>query len=288
MSVPFAVFYGPNRYLAIEGAKRLRAQCFAQDECLSMDASSHESLAAALAHGSLFASRRLIWMDGLDVPAALVERLAQSVSEQLAVIWIQAPLGRKRAILPARAELFPCVDLDVRGARTWVARRALQLQIALAARAVDDLVRALGTDMGLLDQELKKREGLPPTAARQPFDAVFFDGRPFAFTDAFAGRDMSRTLEQLSALWGVHEEPLRLVALLARELRLLSGQRANGLVGADVPSFVRARLERAARGWTERQLAQALAALSEVDSAIKAGASAQLTLERYVVGQLQS
>jgi DNA polymerase III delta subunit len=108
-------------------------------------------------------------------------------------------------------------------------------------------------------------------------------------SDAFAGRDASRSLELVERLLGDGEEALRILSTLHRSLRQVRGARAmrearvpRDEIGARLlPANMQFKLDallEASRRWSEPDLRRGLEALGEADRRLKTGADGHTAL----------
>jgi DNA polymerase-3 subunit delta len=164
------------------------------------------------------------------------------------------------------------------------------------------LVDLAGTDLGVLEGEVAKLAAFVGPAGsigeaeiRQMLEARRGGESPvFEWVDAVFFRRPHEAVLGLDRLLAAGEEPLRLLALLARQLRLVWSARALGARGAGVSEIGDALVPRArflagklldqARGFDDAELARLHDALVEADLALKSSpASERFVLERLVL-----
>jgi DNA polymerase-3 subunit delta len=164
------------------------------------------------------------------------------------------------------------------------------------------LVELAGADLGVLEGEVEKLAAYVGPAGRISPQAVtemlesrqIGDARVFEWVDAVAMRQPDRALTGLNRLLASGEEPLRLLALLARQVRLVWSARSLMARGAGfqevadrvVPRtrFLAGKLLDQARGFTEAELAVAHEAIADADLALKSSpASSRFVMERLVL-----
>jgi DNA polymerase-3 subunit delta len=159
----------------------------------------------------------------------------------------------------------------------------------LSLEAIDLLIPLAGDDLRQLIYSVEKatlfvgdREEIGP----QDIEALVGETRTrsiFELTDAVGARDLGVAVRCLTGLLESGEEPLAILGMLARQVRLLfrtkalqtqatpSGAAARTL---GVPPRVAATLERHAASLSWQQLSRALRCLSRADLAIKTGRAA--------------
>ncbi len=168
--------------------------------------------------------------------------------------------------------------------RYFAVREAKARGHALDGDAADALVDAIGADLAALDDALERLslyvgEGQPiaieaveASVARIRVESIW------ALVDAVSMRDTRTVLRTASSLLADREPPLRILALVARQLRTVAKMRealASGLREpeaakmAGAPPFKARELKEAARRFTMPTLRQAFVVLAEADVALK-------------------
>lgn len=185
----------------------------------------------------------------------------------------------------------------------WLRRRAQgrggTIEPAAAAALADALTRDRHVDLGLADQELEKlllwAEGRPVGAAdvAELVTPVNVEGI-FAFIDALAERRGALAVAILHKYLEGGEPPLRILALVARQFRLLlllQALQAEGKPPAELKSalgvapFLVPKLQGQAARFSLRFLEAALRRLRDMDTEIKTGRiAADLALDLFVAG----
>jgi DNA polymerase-3 subunit delta len=201
-------------------------------------------------------------------------------------------LQEKAVVIP----FPPLRDADLYG---WVERRAEQYQAKIERPQAIKLVERTGSDLRLLDKELEKM-------------SLFAGGKGAVITDEVIETLASRTLEQdvfamvedvvsgrlesafrtLYDCMKTGEEPIKLLALLARQFRLLlqvkiwaprgySQQQLAGMLKVH-PYAVKKAMEQA-RFFDESSLRQLLGELAEEDYRMKSGqVDKRLAVELFI------
>lgn len=232
----------------------------------------------------------LVHVEGSLTPAnALLKalgtwRAAQPLPEQAAEI---------RAFEAPRAAELPA----------WLRRRAGDrggnLETPAAAALADALTRERSVDLGLADQELEKlllwAGDRPVTAAdvAELVTPVNLEGI-FAFVDALAERRGPQAVGILHKYLEAGEPPLRILALVARQFRLLlllQALQSEGRPAAELKSalgvapFLVPKLQGQAARFSGRFLEAAQRRLRDMDTEIKTGRiAASLALDLFVAG----
>jgi DNA polymerase-3 subunit delta len=162
-----------------------------------------------------------------------------------------------------------------------VLRRAKKLGLKVDGNAADALALTVGTDLTLLERALEKLsiavdEGAPITAAavsQHVADTHLEDA--FAFVRAVAVADRKEAIRGAAQLQAAREEPLRLIGLLAWQLRQVAQARALLDDGRDPAQELRlfgdraAPVLKAARALSPERHARRLVLLAEADVGLK-------------------
>jgi DNA polymerase-3 subunit delta len=196
--------------------------------------------------------------------------------------------GRSKLMKLAKQRDFLCEALPLRqGAmRGFAAREARRRQLRIDDAATAALVDSIGTDLAALDDALERLSlyagaGQPITlsaveacVSRVRVESIW------SLVDAVSARDRRAALKAAGSLLDDREPPLRILALLSRQLRLLGRARQaldDGATpeaaaqAAGAPPFKARELAQAARRMQLPQLSQAFRVLSEADIAQKGG-----------------
>ena len=211
-------------------------------------------------------------------------------------------LDERRKIVKAarRADAvveFPAMnDADL---AHWLRRQADRRGIRFSGAAAEKLLILCGGNLQLVAGELDKLAlaagsgGTVDEAAVERLVSRTAEQNVFLLVDELARQRLDRALDIYRDLLVQKEEPVKLLALIAGEIRLmlLAKSLASRGMGTDAiaarlnakPFRVRKALEHASRFETER-LARALSRLAELDYAMKAGlADKALALELFMM-----
>jgi DNA polymerase-3 subunit delta len=236
-------------------------------------------------------------------PDALLSYLAHPPSYTSLFLHVEADkLDERKKLVKALQEkavvipFLPLRDADLYG---WVERRAVHYQAKIERPQAMKLVERTGSDLRLLDKELEKL-------------ALYAGGNGAVITDQMIEKLASRTLEQdvfalvedvvagrlesafrtLYDCMKLGEEPIKLLALLARQFRLLlqvkiwaprgySQQQLAGMLKVH-PYAVKKAMEQA-RFFDETSLRRLLGELAEEDYRMKSGqVDKRLAIERFI------
>ncbi len=319
-AVPAVVlFAGEEARLVDRGLARLRdavvpaAQRDFDEERLRADEIDVPRLLDSLRTLPAFGGRRLVIVRDAH---RLEEKKAEAVQSAL-LAYVEAPLSTTVLALAAekvdrRLKLWKAIEkaglvVDCSSPDETTLPARLEAEAGAAGvrfepGAAKLLVELAGHDLGVLEGEVAKLAAYVGEGGRVCAEAVHQmlesrragEGSIFAWVDAVAERRSADALLGLARLLDAGEEPLRLLALLARQVRLVFATRSMLARGAStqeigervVPRtrFLVRKLVDQARLYDERELLAIHDALVEADLALKSSpASPRFVMERLVL-----
>ena len=170
---------------------------------------------------------------------------------------------------------------------------------AIAEEALQALVDAVGNDLATLDDAVERlslyvgkgqpidRAAVEACVSRVRVDSIW------TVVDAVAARKAKPALAAVGTLLADREQPLRILAMVARQLRMVARMKqalADGLRGAEAAKFAgalpfKARdLETAARAFDDEAMRRAFRMISEADVALKGSKRApELVVEETIL-----
>jgi DNA polymerase III subunit delta len=219
----------------------------------------------------------------LDGLAAYLEGPPEStcllfVAEKLDGRTKLAKAAKKRGIV------VEAVPLKGGALRAFATREARARGHALEAAAAEAILESTGEDLAALDDAIERLslyvgEGQPIDVAA--VEACVLPVRTdsiWALVDGVSDRDGRRALRAASALLADREPPLRILAMVARQLRMIARMRQALAEGqapqeacrtAGAPPFKARELARAAKRFSQADLRAAFAAVADADRALK-------------------
>jgi len=232
-------------------------------------------------------------VEGLDV----LENWASDPrpNEGWLILWAPEADRRIRAVraLEKAGATQPVAPMNARQAALWLRRHVEDLGAQIDEGAASEIVAMVGSDADALEQEAEKlyvfTDGGRITSA---LVAAATTGNPnlsvFRLTEAVSRRRIREALPLVRLLLDRGEEAVGLVALLAREIRLIA--RTKDLQAQRLPldalglrPFILERLAQVARLWSGGELRQAVGLLLEADRKIKTGHRPDLALELCLI-----
>lgn len=193
--------------------------------------------------------------------------------------------------------------LDDRGLATWIRERARKIGCKISAEAMDDLGEAVGPNARLLNSEMVKLatycEGR--TVEAKDVEILVSDARKanvFAMVDAVGQRQSEAALRELRKLLADGDHPLRIVAMVVRQFRLLIQVKELSEAGLP-PEEIAQRvgifyrtvqgIQRQSRNFSFQQLEAAYQRLLDFDVQVKTGArEPEAALELLVMELVRS
>ena len=236
---------------------------------------------------------RFVLVRGLhELPEKEHERLltymANPVDSCCLVLTADKLDGRGKLIKLAKQRDYVCdvQSLKPGAMRSFTQAEARRRKLRIDDAAVASLVDAIGTDLSALDDGLERLSLY--VGPGQPIDVSAVEAcvarvrveSIWALVDAVSARDRRTALKAAASLLDDREPPLRILSLLARQLRMLGrvrqalddGATAEAAASAaGAPPFKARELASAARRVDMRKLSQAFRVLCEADLVQKGG-----------------
>ncbi|MFX3633708.1 MAG: DNA polymerase III subunit delta [Candidatus Pristimantibacillus sp.] len=320
---PAYVLYGKDRYRIEQFTNALIEAMFSPDErelgIVKFDTSETLIEEAALEAETLpfFVERKLVIVRDSAVFAAggkeggkldhKTDRLQQYLdipSETTVMLFIvhAEKLDERRKLvklLKDRNALIAFQELDASELKHWVVRHAAEQKRTMTAEAADLLLARVGAHMQQLALEVDKlclhagEGGTIGTAETELLTESTVEEDVFALVDAIAELQVDRALRLYRALLIRREEPIKIAALIARQLRIMlqikeleqhrySPQQMAGQLGLH-PYAVKLATEKC-RKFTVKRLGELLARIADLDYRMKTGAiDKTLGLELYLL-----
>ncbi len=239
----------------------------------------------------MMASRRFVLVRNADQMASdelssLAELLKDPVETSSVVITGDKLDGRSKIVKAAKTAkvLVEAKELKGPALRGFVTREAKARGHAIAGPAAAAIVDAIGADLAAIDDALERislfvgggrpitLEDVEASVTRVRTESVW------VLVDAVSGRDARRALLAAESLLQDREPPLRILALLIRQLRMVARMREALALGlnppeaakrAGAPPFKARELTESARRFAFDDLRRAFGILAEADLELK-------------------
>ena len=239
-----------------------------------------------------------------SVDDRLLKLLADMPEYSRLVFMTPEKADKRRKIYKAVEQHGAVVDfspLKPRDVRPWITAKLSELGCKMTPDGVEYLLAAVSMmsqiSLGFLDAELEKialytrnrtvtRKDLISIMSAVPEVSVF------GMIEALSAKQAGRALKLLEEQFAAGENAIRLLALLARQVRLLSrareldDQRVSAGQAAEqlgVPPFVGEKLLRQGRLFAPAKLRQTIVALAEADRDLKSGRADKFVLEKIII-----
>jgi len=231
-----------------------------------------------------------------DAVLAILPRLGDGAR----LVLVAKALDQRRRLHVACAKAGAAIAFprlaDQRAATAWIATLARERGHAMGGGAAECLLERTGVDVARLDDELEKlslQVGAGAPITRDHVDRLVAATRSHAIeelTDRLTRRDRTGAIRTLRGLVADGEPLLRVVAFVASNVRRalhVTELAAAGLRDDEIaarlgmpPWLVAKQLRRG----SPRELERALAALAEVDVALKSSRPEEASFERMLLG----
>ncbi len=305
-------FYGPERYLRTSLAEALRkaalpgkAGAFNHDR-FTAARTDPEVVLDAIRTVPMFAGRRLVEVEDLQAWSAdqlwKLTLVLDRFPDSTCLLLTAENLDRRIKPVKALAKTAVMLKLDVPSARdvaSFIQSQAGKVGVSLEPAAAAMFQELVGQDLGALVRALENVAlfASPRTRIRsEDLLAVVPDIRQaiiFELTDALGDADLDKAVDALRRLGRERGSGPKILAMVARQVRLLwsarsalsRGSRDADLASAlDVHPFVARKLAAQCRNYSEVALRRAHTAAVSADAALKGSRTDPLVvLERLVV-----
>lgn len=252
-------------------------------------------------------SRRLLLVRDADLfPAAELDALAGYAikpSPATCLILVARKIESKGKslleALKANGEIVQFWKLFENEVSKWIQQRARRYDLSISLEATLYLYEKVGNDLRQLDQELIKIQAFLDKEREISLGVLkdlTYSMRQYSVFDLveyLVQRKLDKTLEILNALLREGEEPLKILALITRQIRLLWQAKLyalerKSLVGLEkelgIPTKYLKSLQEQEKNFSISQLKKATKKLTEIDLALKSSAhTPRILLESLII-----
>ncbi|WP_168119326.1 DNA polymerase III subunit delta [Paenibacillus sp. HB172176] len=320
---PLYVLYGKDRYRLNAFIDTLTEQLFTEEEkelgVIKFDTAETavEQIVIEAESPPFFVERKLILVKDAAVMATggkdnaklehrvekLLAYLEQPLESSVIVFVVGAEkLDERRKIVKAikeRKSVIAFAELSAAELKQWMLQRAARQNRRLSEDGADLLMVRSGTNMGQLSQELDKlclhagEGGVIDVEQIDLLTASTVEEDVFAMVEALSELRIDKALKQYQQLLVRREEPIKIVALIARQFRIMlqikeleqqhySPQQMAGQLGLH-PYAVKLSAEKG-RAFEIGTLGRWLSQLAELDFKMKSGLiDKSLGLELFIL-----
>lgn len=257
----------------------------------------------------LFSAGRKSSAEVQDKTDTMTERLISLLGNMPAyshVIFVASDKPDKRRKIYKAVEkngvVFESAPLKGKELRGWLLERLAELNIKMAPDAQEHLLAAVSmmpqVSLGFVNNELEKvilYTADKKTVTRQDLLQVLSavpEVSVFAMVEALSQKQVAQAISLLREQLTAGEHPVRILALLARQIRQLwqtkdlinkgSGSREVAEF-FKVPGFIGEKLIKQSRGFTEDKLKAALLNLAAADRDLKSSRTGPVVLEKIII-----
>lgn len=294
---PVYVFVGTERLLVERAVEAIRRAIDAQGapgfnvdifDGKGLDASTVSAAARTL---PMMADRRLVLVRHVDAMTPTEQRqladyLDDPADSACLVLTASKLDGREKLAKSAKkcGVLFEAKPMRGRELREFVRAEAQSRGHHIAPQATEALLEAVGDDLGAIDDAMERLSLFVGPGQRIDEAAVMTCVTRirvesiWSLVDAIGLKDRRKGVSAAQSLLDDREPPLRLLAMVARQLRIVARMREALSAGmrpqdaakqAGAPPFKARELTESARHFTADSLGRAFALIAETDRALK-------------------
>ena len=299
--VESAPFFGDHKVVVIRNTKLFQAsrrKAATVGESEEVEGEGDEAGSDAVKESSDTTDSRLLQLPGHMPPYTTLVFTAVKADKRRKLTKAVAEHGQVR-------ELNPFRPMEEREIRAWVEDHLAGLGKHLSRDAMDHLMAVVSTmnqiSRGFLSSEVEKAAlyvGEDPQISKKALEEVLStvpEVSAFAMTDALARRNVGRALARLEELFVSKEPPLKIIGLLAYNVRrwwqvrqVLDRRGAESeMVAALGPksgsSGMVSRVIAHSRSFRSEALKQALLTLADANVAARSGGDPKPYLERVII-----
>ena len=228
---------------------------------------------------------------------SLIRYLDQPIESNVLILTLSTDkMDRRKKVgkeLIKKAKVVKCAPLSEKELLHWLKQRFRQASVSVAENVLRKLILWVGTDLRQLDQECQKlityvgKQGTVTEKEMQLLVPRTLEQDVFKLINQLATRNRAKALRIWSDLLFQKEEPLRILALIIRQLRLIlyakilsgKGKSEREMVKAlNVHPYPLKLALQQGTAFSKRELSDYLAKAIQVDQMIKSGKGEKQTL----------
>lgn len=305
--IPLFLLYGNERFLIEESRKKI-IETYLGDESDPFNIGVYDLNEVPLEEGlheaetmPLMAAKRIIILKNplfltaekqkIDHDLKMLEAYIKNPSPHAVVIFegtFEKVDARKKIVklLKEKAKVIVASKLKDAGLFQWLEKESSRLNLSIDREGLEKLVYLTGTDLRRLQSELTKlqlyagKEAQVTTEMIEKLVARSLEDNVFSLIEHVAERRKGEAFQILYDLLAQKEEPIKIVALLARQLRIIlqvKERKRQGYTNKQIASsmkihpYVVTIAEKQGRNFTEAECFKLIDALAETDYVMKTG-----------------
>lgn len=313
----FYLFSGPDEYLKEELLQEILTSLAKKGKSFSVERINSNHLERGLSgfiqdlqqttiQTSLLSEGRVLWINNSllfsppkkdtsskkgkfpEGESEVVHLLEQKLSE-IIIIFSVPQVDKRKKIVKMVEKAGKFIDFPVLKGHAllkWLAGRLAQENLQIEDDAALELLERTGENLTLINSEIQKistylcgEKNITMELIRELVPGSSL-GNIFQLTEAVGRKKMDEALRQLHRIRAQDEHPLVVLAMIARQFRLLfqlclleekGYSRREILAALKIQPFLLSKLQEQAKNFTSCSLARIISGLKEMDAAIKSG-----------------
>lgn len=304
------LLYGEEAYLKKQYKRRLTKAVLPEDDAVNYAYYEGKGINPAelidLAETMpFFAERRLIVVEDSGLFKNASPELAdyiKSMPQTACFVFVESEVDKRGRLYKAVRERGRAVELGRQDEKTllyWIGKGVKREGKQIKESTARHLIARSGDDMEKLEQELEKLYSY--TLGREEITAEDIDAvctvqitnRIFSMVEAVAARQQKKALDYYYDLLALKEAPMKILALLSRQFRILLQVRDMQEKGYDkgriakaagVPPFAVAKYMSQSRNFAEEELKRIMEDAAAIEELVKTGRlSDTMSVELFIV-----
>ncbi len=245
--------------------------------------------------------------DAADKTEERLQEMVSTIPEYTHIVFSTTGKVDKRRkifkLVDKHGATVEAAQLKVKDVRGWMVGKLAELHIKMASDAMEYFLGIVSMmskiSLGFLDNELEKialfTMGKPVVSQQDLVESMSSipEISVFAMIDAVSQKQVSKALQLIGDQLQAGEHPLKLITLLARQVRILwqAKEMANrGYGSRDIAEklglmpFIGEKMLKQSKNFTVEVLGQATMALATADYHLKSGKAHPMVLEEIIIG----
>lgn len=245
--------------------------------------------------------------DGGEMDERLIKILGNIPEYSHVIFSTTEKVDKRRKVYKQVEKYGVAIELahfKIKDAREWVVHRLSELGKSMTGDGMEYFLSIVSMmsqiSLGFLNSELEKAAlyaGDKPSITKDEIAATMAalpEVSVFAMVEAWSQKQTNKTIKLLEEQLSMGEHPLKIIALLSRQVRLMWRVKMLGGMGSrqiadelGLAPFIAEKTIRQAQGFSIERLKEALVALARADYDFKSGRSHCITLEKIILEMCQ-